>query len=178
MKMNLNVLQFDMPARYYLKRPWKWFRELGINLRSCWQRITRGYSDVDVWNLDAWLLAVLPPMLLALANDECGAYPGTEPFDTLEKWQQWLCKMAMNLESLQEDWTETKNEYADEFFKHLEERRYVQETATGKMISYEPIDTELHDKYGVRMGELMQAQEDLTIETFKELGEHLYRLWS
>ena len=153
MNSYLNTLrQFPYNPRYYIKKPWKFFQQCGRNIKRAWQRVTRGYCDSDVWNMDSWLLAILPPMLRQLRDDEVGAYPGVEPFETPEKWERWLGMMADRIELLQDDWGEEV------------ELNYTNDEERQKCIA--------------RMKELSEYQQATTIEVFTELGRHLYQLWS
>ena len=98
----------------------------------------------DVWDLDHYLLTLLPAMLRRLA-DEGMSYPGIAPFETPEKWETWLREMADKLESLQEDWAETRNEYDEPYFHALEEHRRVRR-ADPSIIRYDTYnDKDLED---------------------------------
>jgi len=53
------------------------------------QRIECGFCDADWWNMDDYLIKLLPAMLRRLANKTI-AYPGTEEFPTPESWTEYL----------------------------------------------------------------------------------------
>lgn len=181
MKSELNVLK-DYPCRtrYYLLRPWVWIRHTFDNFRAAWQRATRGYSVSDVWDIDHHWLRLMPAMLRELA-EKGQSYPGREPFETPEKWESWLNEQADILESLQEDWAETKNEYEEEYFHALESHRRVRRSNPDS-VTYDTRNDEdieaLHDKWLARVQELSDQQKETTIKVFSELGRHLYQLWS
>ena len=119
--MNLNVFRWAWQPRYYLIKPWKWIKELFSNIRAAWMRAIKGYCYMDVWNWDDWFCSVVPPMLRAMA-DKGMAYPGSEPFDTPEKWHDWLYEMAHKIERLQYDnWMEDNNEYSQDYEKSFED---------------------------------------------------------
>jgi len=70
------------------------------NLKLLWrkhkwafQRMYRGYSDYDVWNLDSYLSEFLAATIEHLANTTHG-YPGNEEFPTPESWDAYLRIMA------------------------------------------------------------------------------------
>lgn len=110
--MNNVLFNWNYRLSYYLIHPWKWFKELWVNLKNSWMRATKGYCYTDVWNLDSWFCSVLPPMFRHMA-DYGLAYPGHEPFETPEKWHQWLYEIADNIENLQyDDWLDNQNEYS------------------------------------------------------------------
>lgn len=118
--MNLNVFNWAWRTRYYLIRPWKWVKELFSNIRAAWMRMIKGYCYMDVWNWDDWFCSVVPPMLRHMA-DHGSAYPGKEPFDTPEKWHDWLYEIAHRIERLQyDDWMEDNNEYSKEYLESFE----------------------------------------------------------
>ena len=181
MKNSLNTLKdFPLSRIYYIKHPWKIFSHAWDNCKAAWQRATKGFAASDVWDLDHYLLTLLPAMLRKLA-DEGMSYPGIAPFETPEKWETWLREMADKLESLQEDWAETRNEYDEPYFHALEEHRRVRR-ADPSIIRYDTYNDEdleiLHDKWLARVNELNQEQKDFTIKTFEELGRYLGFLWS
>ena len=118
--MNLNVFKWAWRPRYYLTKPWKWVKELFRNIRAAWMRAIKGYCYMDVWDWDSWFCSVIPPMLRDMANKGM-AYPGSEPFDTPEKWHNWLYEMAHKIERLRyDDWMEDKNEYSKEYHESFE----------------------------------------------------------
>lgn len=58
-----------------------------------YQRATRGVCDYDVWNLDGYLLELIPQALRLLA-ETTHSYPGSPDFPRFEDWQKWLCDTA------------------------------------------------------------------------------------
>ena len=122
----MNVFVWDCTKRYYLLHPWRWFRELGQNLRAAHHRAKYGWCGRDVWNMDDWFLHVIPDMLEHLRKHGCG-YPGHEPFETVDKWNDWLYKQECRLRYCAED-NDTENEgyssfrdYLDLKMQHLKE---------------------------------------------------------
>lgn len=178
-----NVFSWPYSRNYYLTHPWKWFAQLWKNLKCGWQRATKGYCDYDVWNMDSWMLELLPPMLRELANDPVGAYPGVEPFETPEKWHYWLLKMAVKFLELQDDWTESRNEYDAEYMRLIDEAKVVEKKEDGSVhcnfiFKDEEYAKELREKWCSRIKELRDAQNAATVAAFSELAEHFYLLWS
>lgn len=107
-----NVLKFELRPSYYFRHPIEFFKEAIINLKNAWMRATKGYCYTDVWNLNNWFCMILPPMLRCMADNGC-AYPGGEPFETVEKWHKWLYNMANTIERLgYDEWLEDNNEYS------------------------------------------------------------------
>lgn len=175
-----NVFEWSYSRKWYLTHPWKWIKELFRNMKFAWQRATRGYCDSDVWSMDSWLLALLPDMLRDLANDPVGAYPGVEPFDTPEKWRNWLFKMAAKFLELQDNWPETRNEYENEYMRLVDESRVIKNNTTcyNFIFKDKAYAEELRQKWLSRIKELNDAQNAATVAAFSELAEHFYALWS
>ena len=85
--------------QYY--SPWKYlsnwtgnFRLFFRQFKWAYQRITRGYCDADVWDLDSYYLDLFYDTINKLADITHG-YPGTEEFSTPEAWDSYLRDMAM-----------------------------------------------------------------------------------
>ena len=156
--MNLNVLNdWSYSKRYYLTHPWKWVKELFCNLKNAYRRAKYGWAYSDCWNMDSWLLEILPQMLRHMADEGC-AYPGYEPFETPEKWEDWLHSMADVLESLQEDNWYSQNEYAKDF--HIRHN-----------------DKELDQLYFLETENLYNERQQLLENTFAQLVKNFNSLW-
>ena len=94
--MEMNIWKLHRcSVRYYVKHPRYIFKQIRNKLKYCWQRITKGYCDADIWNWDAWLLEVMPQMLdeLAAVTD---AYPD-DIVNSLDEWKKYLRGLAANL---------------------------------------------------------------------------------
>lgn len=160
--MNLNCFYYSHPMRYYLKHPWKFFRHTWWGFHAMFQRAKRGYADLDVYNFDNFLLGIIPPALRYMAECEVGAYPGVEPYETFEKWQQWLGELANRFEALQEDWGTTRNEYEKDMMAQIDNGT---------------IDPMLREKWSTRTQELSAAQQEEIIAVFSKLAHNFYMLW-
>lgn len=167
MKKNPNsVFTFPYTARYYLTHPWKWFKQCGLNLRSAWLRCTKGWCPWDVWDWDYWFMTVVPQQFRYLAQHGM-AYPGREPFETPEKWHEWLNDMADLIETGKEEWQDEHNEYYEKYIEQL----------TDKLGNLAREHTELDDNYFARVKEL-SAQGDKNIRfALDQIAEHFYSLW-
>ena len=73
--------------------------DLYWNLRKRIQRFIRGYAWEDVWNIDAWFIDTLEPMLRHLQKHH-HSYPMRY---TSEEWEKRLGKMADHLH-LMDEW--------------------------------------------------------------------------
>lgn len=174
-----NVLAYDGTWRYYLRHPIRFLRETVGNLRAAYSRATKGYAAVDVWNMNDWILDTFPPMLRKMADDGCG-YPGFNPFESPEKWHDWLHSTADVLESLKEENWESRNEFADQFFKISEKCRTIIKDEHGDIhVEWQPTPEyeEIKELYFARAKELSDEYDKLIIDTFYELSINFRNLW-
>ena len=122
--------------------PWKyppnWIRNARMFFRQvkwAYQRITRGYSDPDWWDMDTHLSKLIAQMLRKLAKDGMG-YPGNEEFPTYESWENYLNEIANLLEYSNSD---LPNEYEDAWLKTFNDEKSPEE----KEITNKYLDKEL-----------------------------------
>lgn len=170
--MNLNVWKgFPYTKRHYLTHPHIFIRHCWDNLKAAWQRSTKGYANRDVWGMDEWILAVLPPMLRQRAD--CDAYPYGY---TIEQWEEKLRSIADVFESVQEENWESRNEYAAAYNEILM-RNFTMRN--GKLIQDNNHD-EIRDLYYLREEELQNERLKLIMDTAKELfDENVFpHLWN
>lgn len=160
MKSYLNVWSWDYPKRYYLLRPWRWIRELGWNIRSAWDRSTKGYCYLDWANFDIWFKHIAPKMLREIAMHGHGYH-----FETPELWNSWLHRIADQIEKCQDE--DYGNEYYRPFMDSL--MKNPQTILTNKETAEEK---ELRNKYYKRSIEVMEEQKKLFKDTMKEMLEH------
>ena len=167
-----NAIEWGRP-QYYLRHPIKFFKDFGCNVRAAYRRVKNGWCYTDAYNLDYWLLDVLPPMLRAISEEP--TYPETGKFDTYEKWQAWLREQASKLEQCRED--AMTNEYEDDFMKACEQRRVVKGITVSCDLSDEEFK-QLRDNYFNEIKRIHNLQTQLAKEVFEELGENFFYLWS
>lgn len=124
--------------------PWKyignWKENIDIFLRNfkwAYQRITRGFSDYDAWDLDSHMTELWCQSLLYLAEHTHG-YPGTDEFPTYEAWQSYLYKIVELLRKSQEDYK--CDEYVNKYEKNYDAITKVWGTRT-------PEEEEIVKKY-------------------------------
>ena len=162
--------------RYYLLHPWIWIKDLFYNCKYAYQRVMRGWSDADAFNLNYWLADILPNMLRYLADDI--SYPGQGEFDTWEKWHNWLVETAANVERLRENAIE--NEWDERFYEESERLRRTKHENGAYIFFYEetPEYKVLKDKWFARAKEIGEYQVGLAARTFAEIGKNFYDLWS
>ena len=163
--------------KYLLTHPWQWFKCVRRNIRDAWRRSVYGWTYSDVWDWDSWFLHIVPDMLRYMA-DHGSAYPGHAPFDTSEKWHDWLHEMADLLETGREDWQDEHNEYHDAYMKEIMNNwkpARIDEDGTVHHITNQP--SELYKKYITRAQELAEQGEANVRRAFENLGKFFYDLW-
>lgn len=164
----------------FSRHPIAWFRELRRLHKWRKQRIKFGFCDVDWWDMDIWLLEILPAMLRKLANEGCG-YPGEEPFDTEDKWHTWLIEQATLLEGAQEDRVEEKNEFGELWHKLCADTYHI--TTDEKGIKHLTFDDngqtfeEVRKNYMDRMFALANQRQYDIQKAFNNLGSMCLKLW-
>lgn len=153
---------FDLSYRptYYWTHPHLFIKDIWRNIKNMRMRISRGWCWQDLWNMNDWLLEILPDMLRTLANKASG-YPGSPPFDTEEKWRDWLTDLAWRFEYCQEDKVLARNEYAKEYYKPFPSL---------------PVD-EVRELYFKENERLFAERQRMLKQAFNELSEHIDNLW-
>ena len=176
---NNSVFIWPYRKSYYITHPWEWFTQLWWNLKCGYERVMKGYSERDVVEMYSFILNLIPNMLEDMVTGDISAYPGNEEFDKFEKWQDYIMGMAGEFRELREDWCESKNEYAEEFYKKLRETR--RETRNGNFVNVEYEEDEefkeLKELYFDRVRELTQQQNEATRKAFADLASNFYALW-
>lgn len=96
--------------RWYLIK--RWFRYTK-------QKLTRGFSDKDLWNLDVTIAEFIRPRLVAFKK-----YSGGLPCDYTEaEWHDKLDRMILAFEDIEEqrmfsaEWSEDRQKETDEGLK-------------------------------------------------------------
>lgn len=177
--MSMNVFKYAFRPRYYLTHPIEFLKETKGNIIAAWLRATRGYCYSDIWNWNTWFLEIMPPMLRHMA-DYGVAYPGHEPFDTPEKWNDWLHSVADVLESLQEENWDTKNEFAEDFHRLCERNRIKTIDENNNLCITFSDDAELEEiseLFVMRQKELNEEWNKLAEDTLKCIGQHFSDIW-
>ena len=179
MNKKLSVFKHYTPYQV-IRHPINTLKDIKYTLRDAWQRMTKGYCCYDIWGLSEWFLNIMPEMLEELRTT-CHGYPGFEPFDTPEKWDEHLRDLVARFTALQEENWEKRNEYTEEFYNNSERCRVESrnEKTGGLCITWDTDAQyeEIKKKYFARSYELFEEREQL----LKELGAlfftHLDKYW-
>ena len=185
MKENkLSVWDFSYRKTYYITHPWKWFKDLYWNIRNFWHRGKYGFAYVDVWNFCDWYPRVGAAALRYLAEHKSG-YPGVDPWNTPEEWEEYLIYLSKRLERCANSqdilFGEERNEYAEEFHAAYNNLTYHEEELPNGCIrtwrDETPEYKALRDKYFEREKELAKVDQEYIEETFLLVSKDLARFW-
>lgn len=154
-------------------RPWKypanWWdnvKQFIRNVKYAWQRVTCGYCDRDVWGLCDYYLDIFHFTLRDLALHHYG-YPGTEPFDTDDKWKDYLMDISWKFYQANECHNAFPRpmyeKWAEDIMKHPED-----------LLNYQsPYSKEMMEEDAENWYKRKAAFD----EAWKMLGEHFWSLW-
>ena len=168
MKNEMSLFRLGYGPLYYVKKPWKFFKEIYWNVRNFIHRGRFGFAYADVWCMDEYLLELIPLMLRYLGEHSCG-YPGTPPYETPEKYKLFLFQLAEKFEHCQED-GEWRNEYYEAYEKAIEAQIKENREATEE-------EKEIQNKYFERSRSASKENDQAIIEAYKELAENHQILW-
>lgn len=119
--------------KWCLKKPWKLPKLFCKKVKYSWQRITKGYCDSDLWNIDDWFLGIMPDMLQQFKETRHGS-PGCLGEDYInedgircndschEEWDKILDEMIFLFRKMDEERElsyKYKEEYKDKAFALL-----------------------------------------------------------
>lgn len=143
------------------------------------QRITRGYCDQDIWNLNNSISVYLTSTIRHLAKHHWG-YPGRsgERGETDEDWTKCLNGIADMFEWSSEDSDFFENPY-EEAHDAIIENCHNNQNFDNRRISfvYTPEEKKIIDKYKVCLQTQYKMRQYCLKEAFKELNEIYYYLW-
>lgn len=116
--------------RFERKRPWKLPKLMLRNIKYSIQRVTKGYCDKDLWNIDCWFMNLMPDMLQQFKDTKHGNPDGLDV-----EWDNILERMIFLLREMNEETCRRKNPYQAE---------------------HENVMDEFEEKYGI-FGEKLEA---------------------
>ena len=146
---------FHVPFRaihFYKNIPYLW-----LGIKSFYLRGKNGWSPYDTWNMDCYLLKILPEMLRHLAKND-----NTHPFLTF----------PITEESIKEDenkWVEILN-YMAECFEEADEDRVSNYEKENKIDRYS-------DDYYNNYSLIQKYRDDKKNEGLELLKKYFWNLW-
>ena len=75
------------------------------SIKHTYQKLTRGFSDKDLWHLDHTIAVFVLPRL-KVYKEINGAYPGYPPMETPEKWGTAMDEMIFAMQLVADEWTD------------------------------------------------------------------------
>ena len=176
----MNILKY-WKNLYNWKNPLNWWRLPGYWCRAIkygWQRATRGFSDLDCWNLDNFYLEVFEGSLKHLAECNVGCpnkyYDSSKPNDKGWKWRERLSEMANCFKEAHEDKTSYINPYKDEYLESLK----LEKTSDGYYkLNSEEINKKLYEKYLEEEKKIFEWRNKNLKDGLDMLKEDFWNLW-
>lgn len=163
----LNVFNNDYcPWRY----PSNWIKNIrlfGRQFKWAYQRITKGFCDPDWWDMDTHLKMLIADMLEEMIKRSI-SYPGTDEFDTPEKWNDYLKTIVAKLRYSLKD---LDNEYDNEYIAILEKEDII------SFKNRTPEEKEITKKYLDKEIDNWKLQEKAQNEALEMLVHCFNQLW-
>ena len=198
----MNIWKWDELKREW-KRPWKIPKFIFNNIKYSWQRITKGYCDKDLWNIDYWFMSIMPDMLQKFKNTRHGSPSvlgedyvdenGILNNDTChENWDIILEKMIFLFREMNEETCERKNIYEEEHekvYREFEKKYGILgeglESVNEKLLQRKKVHfpselpeyKDIEMKYSDYEKELCKYRETCKDEAFQLFSKWFYHLW-
>ena len=156
------------------KRPFRTIKCFFANIKYSYQRIARGWADLDTWDLDASLAEYLHGTLHHLADTTHG-WPQGPDFPEFEDWQKALHQTAETLYGAMEWNDKVENPYASV----LEKTWNNPLRSTGVYINKELNSEreECYNKYLEWEKERALWREDRKNEAMAWITKYFFHLW-
>ena len=166
---------------YNWKNPLNWWRLPGYWCRAIkygWQRATRGFSDLDCWDLHNFYLEVLEMSLKHLAECNVGCpdkyYDSSKSGDEGWMWRDILNKMADCFKEAHEDKTSYINHFKDEYLESLK----LEKTSDGYYrLNSEEVNKNLYEKYLEEEKKIFEWRNKNLKDGLDMLKEDFWNLW-
>ena len=176
----MNILKY-WKNLYNWKNPLNWWRLPGYWCRAIkygWQRATRGFSDLDCWDLYNFYLEVLEMSLKHLAECNVGCpdkyYDSSKSGDEGWMWRDILNKMADCFKEAHEDKTSYINPYKDEYLESLK----LEKTSDGYYrLNSEEVNKNLYEKYLEEEKKIFEWRNKNLKDGLDMLKEDFWNLW-
>ncbi|MDT3388622.1 MAG: hypothetical protein LIR46_12820 [Bacteroidota bacterium] len=171
----LSLWKLSYRKSYYWTHPLKWIKDVYWNIRNFIHRGQYGFAYSDVWGWYYWWPTVGAEALRYLMEHH-SAYPGYEPFETPEKWEEYLRKIIENLEWCVESCEPGNHSEEQNCYKKAYDAQLMSPTRWSNHSS-DSEDSELIKKYWDRELELEVEDTEKRSLIFSEIGKELGRFW-
>lgn len=161
----MNILKnYPYAKRYYLTHPWKIVSQTFRNIKFAWQRITKGYCEYDYWDIDCYLLKLLPELFDDFRRNLHG-YPYSF---TEEEWDNFLLKEVIEpLRNARDDQKVEINEFEGKVYDYFK----------NKPLTDMNCPQELWDKYMAREKEIDDWRDKQMRRAFTSIIMNFWNLW-
>lgn len=156
---SLNVFEYGHGKFKRVRWFWK-------NLRCAWQRAKYGVCDYDWWNLDSWILRVIPRALRELAKNtrDYPLFGDTYGIYNKEDWQRTLRELADSFDYCHE-----------KLYNHDDENEYFEALVEARKTHTET--KEIIEQCNAREAELWKQYTDKLAGTFDKFVKLLPAMW-
>ncbi len=197
------------PYRWYkYNKDWKGIiKQFRRDLRCCWQRITKGYCEKDLWSIHDWFLEIVPDMLEEYKKGRTGSpgvlgknytnEKGILVNDTChEEWDQILDEMIFLFREADEDACTKKNPCEKEYSRAFDEfvMKYgllgsglrtpeeIEKDKERNVFTYHgmhelPEYKEISEQYNAEEKKLEEYREECKNKAFELFSRWFYSLW-
>lgn len=133
--------------------------------KFAYQRVTRGFCDLDWWDLDHYYLELLHSTLKHFAENTI-----SYPMDcTSEEWPEKVKTLSDKFAYLLQD-NDEENEYAAGYMEYLENIHFLDDTKTRNQY-------ENFQEYCERDIAISKKKQDLLTQALKDLAQLMPDLW-
>ena len=163
---------FYNPYKFW-RAPLRWTKRFFCSFSIAYDRIVRGWSPYDVWDLNTYVNQVLGQGLEYLADNHM-AYPGDDRFPTPESWEEWLRAQAKAFQNYNKD-NDEFNPYSKRYWGYMNGGGF--KTVKEGLEWRDLCPMELKENYG-RVDRRIEERKAADIKlAFRELGEYWGNLW-
>lgn len=140
-------------------------------IKYAWQRATRGFDDLALWNYHSWFARISCEIFKELSKNHCG-----HPFDlTEEEWAVTLERLSFLFSEIDEDTCSVRNEYEKDFYEILLQEYDKNREKTWARISETP--DEVKENYYKRENEIFEYRNKCKDEALDLIKEYFWNLW-
>lgn len=162
----MNKLNVFNNSYFRWSNPRKWFENIKIFCKSfkwAYQRATRGFADIDWWDLDQFYISLITDSLNHFARNTVSYDPKYTP----EEYKDKIVALASKFKYIETD-SDDLNPYYEGYTKHLEGKKLFDEQNN----LYPNFQNYIHME-----NEIEKKKQEIRKEAFKELAEILPTLW-
>lgn len=161
---NMNVFK---KGWFTWRQPIKSIKLMYRRCKWAWQRITRGYADCDIWDLDDYFADLISHALWTFSDNATG-WPDYR-FDTFEEWKDYIREIGNYFYFIKEDAYDTPalDEWSDNLPEHWLCKK-EEETEEFKELTRKMREEENH------IWEQRQKYKDMALDSLREMW---FMLW-